>query len=146
MVQRRAIRWTLNSYLTYDSVYQMQFKRGLRTLEQERADARVIMIYKIVQGLFTIPLLQYFEQPSRLTWHIHPHTLHPKQTTASYYKPVSEVTLPTLHQFSLAVKSLDHLLFQLSIICFSLFLNSVKSFLTHFIFYYSFPEYFSIGL
>ena len=64
MVQRRAIRWTQNSYSSYASVTQMQNQLGLRTLEQRRADARVIMLFKIIHGLVAIPLPQYFEQPS----------------------------------------------------------------------------------
>ena len=45
MVQRRSIRWTQNSYSSYASVTQMQNQLGLRTLEQRRADARVIMLF-----------------------------------------------------------------------------------------------------
>ena len=41
MGQRRAIRWTQNSYSSYASVTQMQNQLGIRTLEQWRADARV---------------------------------------------------------------------------------------------------------
>ena len=51
MVQRRAVRWTLNSYSTYASITEMQNQLGLRTLEQRRADARVMMLFKIVHGL-----------------------------------------------------------------------------------------------
>ena len=61
MVQRQAIRWTQNSYCSYASVTQMQNQLGLRTLEQRRADARVIMLFKIIHGLVAIPL------PSRNT-------------------------------------------------------------------------------
>ena len=67
MVQRRAIRWTQNSYSTYGSVTQMQNELGLRSLEQRRADARVIMLFKILHGLVAIPLPPYLEQLSRMT-------------------------------------------------------------------------------
>ena len=125
MVQRRAIRWTQNSYSTYASVTQMQNELGLRSLEQRRADARVIMLFKIVHGLVAIPLPSYFEQPCRRTRHSHPLALRQIHTSVNYYKysffpaavvywnklPCSVVTLPTLDQFSVAVRSLDHLMF-----------------------------------
>ena len=125
MVQRRAIRWTQNSYSSYASVTQMQNQLGLRTLEQRRADARVIMLFKIIHGLVAIPLSQYFEQPSRMTRHSHPLALRQIHTSVNYYKysffpaavvywnrlPCSVVTLPTLDTFSVAVRSLDHPMF-----------------------------------
>ena len=121
MVQRR----TRNSYSTYASVTQMQNELGLRSLEQRRADARVIMLFKIVHGLVAIPLPPYFEQPSRMTRHSHPLALHQIHTSVNYYKysffpaavvywnkrPCSIVTLPTLDQLSVAVWSLDHPMF-----------------------------------
>ena len=61
MVQRRAVRWSLNSYSTYASVTEMQNQLKLRTLEQRRADARVIMLFKIIHGLVAIPLPSYFK-------------------------------------------------------------------------------------
>ena len=64
--------WTQNSYSTYASVTQMQNELGLRSLEQRRADARVIMLFKVVHGLAAIPLPPYFEQPSRMTRQSHP--------------------------------------------------------------------------
>ena len=114
MVQRRAIRWTQNSYSSYASVTQMQNQLGLRTLKQRRADARVIMLFKIIHGLVAIPLPQYFEQPSRMTRHSHPLALCQIHTSGNYYKysffpaavvywnrlPCSVVTLPTLDTFS----------------------------------------------
>ena len=125
MVQRRAVRWSLNSYSTYASVTEMQNQLKLRTLEQRRADARVIMLFKIIHGLVAIPLPLYFEQPSRMTRHSHPLALRQIHTSANYYKysffpaavvywnrlPRSVVTLPTLDQFSVAVRSHDHQMF-----------------------------------
>ena len=85
MVQRRAVRWSLNSYSTYASVTEMQNQLKLRTLEQRRADARVIMLFKIIHGLVVaIPLPSYFEQPSRMTRHSHPFALRQIHTSASY--------------------------------------------------------------
>ena len=112
MVQRSATRWSLNSYSSL----------GLRTLEQRRVAAKVILIYKIMQGLVAIPLPPYFEQPLRMTRHSHPLALRQIHTTANYYKcsfspsaviywnrlPALIVLLPTLDQFSVAVRSQDH--------------------------------------
>ena len=43
MVQRRAVRWVSNNYSSYASVTQMQNNLGWRTLEDRRADARLIL-------------------------------------------------------------------------------------------------------
>ena len=64
----------------------MQNKPGLRSLEQRRADARVIMLFKIVHGLVAIPSPPYFEQPSRMTRHSHPLALRQLHTFVNYYK------------------------------------------------------------
>ena len=125
MVQRRAIKWTQNSYSTYARITQMQNELGLRSLEQRRADARVVMLFKIVHGLVAIPLPSYFEQLSRMTRQCHPLALRQIHTSVNYYKysffpaavvywnklPCSVVTLPTLDQCSVAVQSLDHPMF-----------------------------------
>ena len=65
MVQRRSIHWICNSYSNYDSVTAMQSDLGLRSLEQRRVDASVIMLYKIIHGVVAISLPVYFEQLSR---------------------------------------------------------------------------------
>ena len=57
MVQRRAARWVLSDYSPYSSVSDMLGRLGWRTLEQRRADSRLVLFYKIVHGLVAIPLL-----------------------------------------------------------------------------------------
>ena len=110
MVQRRAIRWPLSAYSSYQSVTELQQQLGLRTLEQRRVDAKVIMIYKIMHGLVAIPLPPYFEQPLRMTRHNHPFALCQIHIAANHYKfsffpsaviywnrlPAQVVLLPTL--------------------------------------------------
>ena len=54
MVQRRAIRWTMNNYTHHAKVTDMQEKLGWRSLEQSRADARMIIKYKIIHGYVAI--------------------------------------------------------------------------------------------
>ena len=116
----------------------MQNQLKLRTLEQRRADARVIKLFKIIHGLVAIPLPSYFEQPSRMTRHGHPLALRQIHTSSNYYKysffpaavvywnrlPCSVVTLPTLKldQFSVAVRSHDHQMFLLNKSVFNLLL------------------------
>ena len=72
MVQRRAIRWTMNNYSPHASVTDMQTQLCWRSLEQRKADARLIVLYKIINGFVAIPLPSYFHQPTRLTRHRHP--------------------------------------------------------------------------
>ena len=72
----------------------MQNQLGLRTLEQRRADARVIMLFEIIHGLVAIPMSPYFEQPSRMTRHSQPLALHQIHTTANYYnRPIYRAPL-----------------------------------------------------
>ena len=111
MVQRRATRWILNSYSPYQSVTELQQQLNLRTLEQRRVDAKVIMMFKIIHGLVAIPY-----PPLLALSQIH--------TTANYYKfaffpstvvywnqlPAQIVLLPTLDQFSVAVRAHTHLI------------------------------------
>ena len=121
MVQRRSIRWTMNNYSTYDSVTDMETQLCWRSLEQRRADARLMVLYKIIHGLVAIPLPPYFRQPLRMSRHSHPLALTQIHTSCNYYKysffplsvvqwnrlPSGVVVLPTLDQFGVAVRSLD---------------------------------------
>ena len=123
MVQRRATFWILSSYSPYQSVTELQQQLNLRTLEQRRVDAKVIMLYKIIHGLVAIPIPSYFERPMRSTHHTrHPLALRQIHSTANYYKfsffpstvvnwnqfPAQTVLLPTLGQFSVAVQTHNH--------------------------------------
>ena len=45
MVQRRAARWVLGDYSPYSGVTDMLGKLGWRTLEQRRADSRLLLFY-----------------------------------------------------------------------------------------------------
>ena len=121
MVQRRATRWILSSYSPYQSVTELQ-QLNLRTLEQRRVDAKYIMMFKIIHGLVAKPVPPYFERPIRSRRHSHPLALRQIHTTANYYKfaffpstvvywnqlPAQIVLLPTLDQFSVAVRAHNH--------------------------------------
>ena len=128
MVQRRAIRRTLNNFSPYDSVSQMQLRLGWRSLDQRRAAARLCMLYKIIQSSSRF-ITPYFQKPARMTRHRF--RCHKSITVAhcakfilgilfykySFYPLVfvqwnrlssDVVLLPTLAQFNEAVRSLDH--------------------------------------
>ena len=85
-VQRRAARWVSNDYSSYSSVTQMLNTLGWRSLEQRRADVRLILFYKIVYGLIEITIPAYIRHPVKMTRTMH--SMHYIQipTTASYYK------------------------------------------------------------
>ena len=123
-VQRRAARWTLNRYSTYDSVTKMQAHLGWRALDQRQANARLCMLYKIMNGLLAVSLPTYFQQTTSRTRHSQSHPLAIRQihTSFNFYKysffplavwqwnrqPSNVVLLPTLTQFSVAVRSFEH--------------------------------------
>ena len=70
--QRRAARWVTNDYASYSSVTQMINSLGRRSLEQRRADVRLIMFYKTVYGLAAIPLPTYIQRQVEMTQLMHP--------------------------------------------------------------------------
>ena len=65
MIQRRAARWTLNSYSTYATVTEMLQSLGWRFLEQRRSYSRLCLFYKIIYGLVAIDMPPYVVHPSR---------------------------------------------------------------------------------
>ena len=86
MVQRRAVRWVNSNYSTYASVSSMLDSLGWRSLADRRADARLILFYKIVYNLVAVLLPQYINHPVRMTRHMHPLHFVQIPATASYYK------------------------------------------------------------
>jgi hypothetical protein len=122
MVQRRAIRWIHNNYSTYDSVSDMQQSLGIRSLENRRTDAKIVLFYKIVHSLVAVPIPTYLEKPRRLTRHTHLLAYRQIHTVANYYKfsyfpctvvlwnslPSYIVLLPTLESFKLAVSQISY--------------------------------------
>ena len=121
-VQRRAARWVKHNYSPYESVTNMVDSLGWRTLEQRRADTRLILFYKIVHSLVAVPLPNYFEQPHRLTRTMHPLSYRQVHTRSNYYQysffpmtiiiwnrlPTDVVTLPGLDAFKREVCKINH--------------------------------------
>ena len=58
----------------------------MEVIRTKRADARLIMFYKIVHGLVEIPLPSYIHRQVRMTKTAHPYHFIQIQTTANYYK------------------------------------------------------------
>ena len=72
MVQRRAARYVCNDYSRESSVTAMLSLLGWRTLEQRRADIRLTLFYKIVNGLVAIDYSMYLNPITRKSRHHHP--------------------------------------------------------------------------
>ena len=85
-VQRRAVRWVKHNYSQYDSVNSMQQELGWQTLHDRRYDTKLIIFFKIIQGLVAVPLPSYIERPTRFTLHMHLLSYRQIHTTANYYK------------------------------------------------------------
>jgi hypothetical protein len=59
MVQRRAARYVCNRYHNTSSVTNMLKGLGWRSLQARRTDAKLILFYKIVNGIVAIPFQPY---------------------------------------------------------------------------------------
>ena len=69
MVQRRAARYVTNRYHNTSSITNMISIQGWRSLAHRRVDARLCLMFKIVNELVAIPLQNYlmpFARSSRL--------------------------------------------------------------------------------
>ena len=86
MVQRRAARWTLGEYTRQTSVSALLDRLGWRSLEQRRADERLCLFYKIVNGLVAVSVPEYIVGLNRVSRHNHSLGYIHIHTGASYYK------------------------------------------------------------
>ena len=121
-VQRRAARWTTSNYDYRSSTTSTVNNLGWRTLELRRADARLVLFFKIVQGLVAVPLPDYIRPPNRISRHCHSMKFQQLQTTKNYYKysfyplaivqwnalPVDFASLSGLVSFKVSVSKLQH--------------------------------------
>ena len=81
MAQRRAARWTLCRFSSYDSVSDMLGELRWRSLEDRRTESRLCLFYKIVQGLVAVPLPPYVVHTQVFTRHSASHLLAFRQST-----------------------------------------------------------------
>ncbi|MCG8032702.1 MAG: reverse transcriptase domain-containing protein [Candidatus Thiodiazotropha taylori] len=124
MVQRRAARWVLNDYSTHSKVSKMLEKLSWRTLEQRRADSRLVLFYKIIHGYVAVPLPTYIVPISRASRRTtHSLAYRQIQTRTDYYKysfypltivqwnclPSTVATLTTIDSFKRAVSQVCHI-------------------------------------
>ena len=84
MVQRRAARYVNNDYSRHSSVTQMLQKLGWRSLEQRRADIRLIFLYKSLHGLVAVNLQEHLTLQSRVSRQNHPMSFVPLSETKQY--------------------------------------------------------------
>ena len=86
MVQRRAARWILCRFSSYDSVSDMRGDLGWRSLDDRRIDSRLCLFYKIMH--VAVPLPPYVVHTQVFTRHSASYPLAFRQihTVADYYK------------------------------------------------------------
>ena len=70
-VQRRSARWAILDYQRTSSVTQMIKDLNWRTLEQQRIDSRLTLMYKITYDLVAIPAADYLIPNTRQSRHNH---------------------------------------------------------------------------
>ena len=122
MVQRRAARWVLHRYHNTSSVTQMLDHLQWRSLEYRRTDARLIIRYKMVNGLMCTNPLRYLKPVNRTTRNVHTlGYIQPTVRTEAYrlsffprtcvnwnILPVALAQAPSTDAFRQGVKVLDH--------------------------------------
>ena len=74
MVQRRAARYVVNRYHNTSSVTSMLEELKWPTLEERRQRARLVLMYKIVNGLVKFDATDRFVQLSRLSRNMSQHS------------------------------------------------------------------------
>jgi hypothetical protein len=113
MVQRRAARFTLNRYRNRSSVSDMIEELGWQSLEVRREHQRLMMLYKIRNGLVAVDGKQYLNPVYRQTRHSHSQAYIIPQSSADYHRfsffprtvrqwnalPESTVNAPSLDTF-----------------------------------------------
>ena len=121
-VQRRSARWATRDYQRTSSVTQMIKDLNWRTLEQQRIDSQLTLMYKITYDLVAIPAADFLIPDTRQSRHNHQLAYRQIPTLKDYYKftffpcikvhwnalPFYIPVLPTVAQFSHAVCQVVH--------------------------------------
>ena len=122
MVQRRAARYVTNRYHNTSSVTNMISTLGWRSLAYRRTDARLCLMYKIVNGLVAIPCENYlipFTRSSRLhhsqafqipisNADYHLYSFSPRTIRVWNTLPESIAASPNLDSFKVGVQALHY--------------------------------------
>ena len=86
-VQRRAARWIRSDYRQRSSVTAMLTDLGLATLEKQREDQKLLLMYKVVHRLVGVSCEELgLEKADKRTRASHCHKLHHHQPTTTEYR------------------------------------------------------------
>ena len=119
MVQRRAARFVKADFHKKHSVTKMLHDLSWHPMCERRAQAKVVMLYRIVHGLVAIPLTQYFTPSTRIRGHpmqYRQHTCHINAYQYSFFPsaiplwnnlPTITVLAPSLDTFKDQVSCLS---------------------------------------
>lgn len=121
MVQRRAARFVCNNYSREASVTAMLDELGWCSLKQRRTDQRLIMLYKIVNNLIEVDIVNELKPHSRHSRNIHSNSFRVPLERKTYLKysflprtleqwnalPAFLVTAPSLNAFKTGVCTLN---------------------------------------
>ena len=121
-VQRTAARWTLGRYRNTSSVSDMLNELGWRSLEQRRADARLVMMYKLRNNMLAIDPSPYLKPAQGSIARVYPHRYITLDTNTKIYArsfypntirqwnclPPHVALAPTLNAFKRQVCQLQH--------------------------------------
>ena len=121
-VQRRAARYVMNNYRQDASVDNMISNLQWRSLEQRRADIRLITLFKIIRKIIVVDFHHQLTRPMRPSRHQHPESLQVPVETKQYIQQsflprtitqwnnltASVATTPSLDGFKSAVRALTH--------------------------------------
>ena len=98
MVQRRAARYVCNNYIQMASVTGMLQKLGWQSLEQRRADIRLVFLFKSISGLVAVDLSDQLVRQTRPSRHCNSMAYHIPVETKTY---IQKSFLPrTLNQWN----------------------------------------------
>ena len=86
MVKRRAARYTANVWDRHASVTALLQNLGWITLQERRKITRLVMMYKITNGLVAIPVAEYTKPTTRPTRHCHELGFHIPQSRTESHK------------------------------------------------------------
>ena len=122
MIQRRAARYVSNRFHNTSSVTNMLSTLGWRSLEWRRVDARLCLLYKIVNGLVAIPCQEHlipFTRSSRLHHNqafqiphskadYHLYSFFPRTIRVWNTLPLPLVSSPSIDTFKQGIQTLSY--------------------------------------
>ncbi len=86
MVQRKAIRYTLNRFWNTSNVGEMLTQLNWTSLETHRRHARLTMMYKMTNGLAAVQYQQYITHVERASRHTGSHCFQTLHSHTGYHR------------------------------------------------------------